>query len=125
MTVAQILGEGSIVFAVGLTVVFAILAFLILVIDINSKIVHAIEGKKKPTPLTSEPKEVVSQSIVSAETTDEEDEELVAVITAAVMAIFAGSNSSSDIRVKAIRRTGRTSPAWNVAGRDEYLATRL
>lgn len=50
--------------------------------------------------------------------------ELVAVITAAIMNMLSG-DAVTDLRIKAIRRTGRNSPVWNIAGRDEYLAMKL
>lgn len=53
-----------------------------------------------------------------------ENEEIVAAIMGAVMAMMQ-SDVRTDIRIKAIRRIGRTSPVWNIAGRDEYLAVKL
>jgi len=50
--------------------------------------------------------------------------EMVAVITAAVMASIQ-SNNNSGLRVKSIKRIGHTTPIWNVAGRNEYILTRL
>ena len=50
--------------------------------------------------------------------------EMVAVITAAVMASIDGNNNSG-LRVKSIKRIGHTTPIWNVAGRNEYVLTRL
>jgi hypothetical protein len=49
--------------------------------------------------------------------------ETVAVITAAVMAYTHGS--STGLRVRSIKRTGHTTSVWNVAGRNEYILTRL
>lgn len=53
-----------------------------------------------------------------------DDGELVAVIMAALMNMLSG-DVLSDLHIKSIRRVGRTSPIWNVAGRDEYLASKL
>ncbi|HBR02896.1 MAG TPA: hypothetical protein DD738_09805 [Ruminiclostridium sp.] len=50
------------------------------------------------------------------------DGELVAVIMAALSTMLSDKN---DLQIKSIRRIGRTSPVWNLAGRDEYIATRL
>jgi hypothetical protein len=50
--------------------------------------------------------------------------ELIAVITAAVMAVMS-SNAASDLMIRSIRRVGRNSPVWNIAGRDEYLMSKL
>ena len=51
------------------------------------------------------------------------DSEIVAVIMAALMNILDGS--TGELRIKSIRRTNRRSPVWNIAGRDEYLASKL
>lgn len=53
-----------------------------------------------------------------------DDGELVAVIMAALMNMLSGQ-AVSDLRIKSIRRIGRTSPIWNTAGRDEYIASKL
>lgn len=45
--------------------------------------------------------------------------ELIAVFTAAITQ-FTG-NAAGSFRVVSYRRTGRSSPAWNLRGRDEYL----
>jgi len=51
------------------------------------------------------------------------DNEIVAVIMAALMNILDGS--TGELRIKSIRRTNRRSPVWNIAGRDEYMASKL
>jgi len=51
------------------------------------------------------------------------DGEIVAVIMAALMNILDGS--SGELRIKSIRRTNRKSPVWNIAGREEYIASKL
>jgi hypothetical protein len=66
---------------------------------------------------------------------DTDDGELVAVITAAIAAIFAQEREApvqdaqpdapGGFRVRSIRRTGRPLPAWNRAGREEQIYSRL
>ncbi len=56
------------------------------------------------------------------DTTD--DGELVAVIMAALMNMLS-ANAVSDLRIKSIRRVGRNSPVWNIAGREEYISAKL
>ncbi|NLX64680.1 MAG: hypothetical protein GX022_07920 [Clostridiaceae bacterium] len=51
------------------------------------------------------------------------DNEIVAVIMAALMNIL--NDSTGELRIKSIRRTNRRSPVWNIAGRDEYIASKL
>lgn len=53
-----------------------------------------------------------------------DDGELVAVIMAALMNVLS-TDAVSDLKIKSIRRIGRNSPVWNLAGRDEYIAAKL
>jgi len=53
-----------------------------------------------------------------------DDSEIVAVIMAALMNVLS-VRSIDDLHIKSIRRVGRNSPAWNLAGRDEYIASKL
>lgn len=53
----------------------------------------------------------------------EEDEELIAVIAAAVAASL--HRSTHDIVVRSIRRVPAITPIWNRIGRQEQIATRL
>ena len=57
----------------------------------------------------------------SAEETGADDDELVAVITAALMAYAAESGSDKTLVVRNIRKTS----AWSKAGRNAQLAARL
>lgn len=50
--------------------------------------------------------------------------ELVAVIMAALMNMLS-KEAASELSIKSIRRIGRTSPVWNVAGREEYITSKL
>lgn len=59
----------------------------------------------------------------SSLSSDELTPELVAAITAAIMASMQDSNIG--LRVKSIKRIGHTTPIWNIAGRNEYILTRL
>lgn len=50
--------------------------------------------------------------------------ELVAVIMAALMNMLS-KEAASELSIKSIRRIGRNSPVWNVAGREEYITSKL
>lgn len=52
------------------------------------------------------------------------DGEIVAVIMAALMNMLSDS-STEELRIRSIRRTDRRSPVWNIAGRDEYIVSKL
>jgi len=49
--------------------------------------------------------------------------ELIAVITASIAACM--QNNIPGIRVKSIKRIGHTVPIWNIAGRNEYIMSKL
>lgn len=53
-----------------------------------------------------------------------DDKELAAVIMASLMS-FMDVHSSSDLKIKSIKRIGRNAPVWNTAGRDSYIASKL
>ena len=55
---------------------------------------------------------------------NQDDGELVAVIMAAVMNMLS-VNASSGLQIKSIRHLGRSSPVWNLAGRDEYITSKF
>lgn len=72
----------------------------------------------------TESNENISRSETAVSLHDQNnDEEIVAVIMAALMNILDGS--TGELRIKSIRRTNRRSPVWNIAGRDEYIASKL
>ena len=51
----------------------------------------------------------------------EDEDEIAAVIAAAIAMMDEGGNG---LRVKSIRRIGTSAPAWNAAGRRDYLTSR-
>ncbi|ABN52522.1 MAG TPA: hypothetical protein DEF39_13175 [Hungateiclostridium thermocellum] len=53
-----------------------------------------------------------------------DDDALVAVLTAAVLASM-GNRPDIKIRVTSFRRTNETSPIWNTVGRKEYISGKL
>jgi len=66
-----------------------------------------------------------SESPVSLNVKEKADEsEIVAVIMAALMGMLS-HQAKGGLHIKSIRRVGRNSPVWNVAGRDEYIASKL
>jgi len=115
---------------VGLLVVFIVLILLSLIISLFSKIfnVRKTDGKDKThadgngVSVPEAKQDVESVSTVHAEPYD--DSELIAVLTAAVVAAMGGSAESS-IRVKSYRRIPQVSPVWNTISRKEQLAAKL
>lgn len=75
-------------------------------------------SKKKPeTPVAPEVQET---AVSEAET----DEELIAVISAAIAAYESGSGASTDLIIRKINRAAGIIPAWGVAGNREQIDTR-
>lgn len=110
---------------VGIVVVFAVLTLLILCIKIYSAIIAKFSGtnntNNKNSGKKEEPTEITKENPSS--TVSGLNPELIAVITAAIAASMGGSGT--DLRVKSIKRIGHTTPIWNVAGRSEYILTKL
>lgn len=109
---------------VGVTVVFLSLIFLTLIISMSTRILDAVRGssggKKKQTDDAS----ALEIDEVEASDSSASTDELIAVITAAIMSSI---NASPDynIRIKFFRRIPQSAPVWNVAGRNEYIAGKL
>lgn len=102
---------------VGISVVFLALIALSFFIYLFGKVM--VKGNKKPTKITDSMK-TVSKVEVSADT---DDNELIAVITAAIQASFkkAGITPECKIVVKSFKRVEDDSPVWNTTGRKEVL----
>ena len=117
--------EMSYVWAVvitGITVVFAGLVLLILFISAIGKIFEAINNSKKPKQKTiskSEPVKAVQEAVTIQpvpEKTDDDNDEVIAVISAAVAMMAAAENKTYRIKsVKPVRNSGSRN-AWAMAG---------
>lgn len=115
-----ILQYGLSVTLVGIGTVFVGLIILIALIKLMEKVMNAATGKQKaaaPAPAPAEEEE-------QAEETD--DDELIAVIAAAVAAAMeqAGEENTTGFVVRSIRRINNA-PAWNRAGREEQVYSRM
>lgn len=112
------------VMVVGILVVFAGLIILIGCIKLMEIVMKGLQ--RKETPAAAAP--AVEPAVEAEPEAEEEDEgELIAVITAAVAAMLADesgeSADDSGFVVRQIRRVG--APAWNRAGREEQIYSRL
>ena len=112
-----ILQYGLSVALVGMSTVFVGLIILIGLIKLMEMIMTGGKGKKKaeaPAPVAEE----------AVEETD--DDELIAVIAAAVAAAMeqAGEENTTGFVVRSIRRINNA-PAWNRAGREEQVYSRM
>ena len=120
----SILKYGLSVAAVGILTVFVALIILIGLIKVMEIVVGSVTKKKAapaPAPAAPAPAPVVE------ETAEEEDEgELIAVIAAAVAAAMEaeGAEEPTGFVVRSIRRINNA-PAWNRAGREEQVYSRM
>ena len=119
-----ILKYGLSVAVVGIMTVFVALVILIGLIKAMELVIGGVTKKKAapaPAPAAPAPAPVVK------ETAEEEDEgELIAVIAAAVAAAMEaeGGEEPTGFVVRSIRRINNA-PAWNRAGREEQVYSRM
>ena len=102
---------------IGLAIVFAVLVILMFVLKIMEKI-FAPKTVKKAEVVA--PVSVVKQAEV-VET--EDDEEIIAVLTAAIAASL--NTSTYNLKIKSFRRVANNAPAWNKAGLNETINSRF
>ncbi len=120
--------ESLVVALVGMFVVFAALVIIIFCIKLYTNLVRNDRTKKG----NGDKKQTAENTIPSSAPTvkyaglpNKTDPELIAVITAAVISSIQGSGSGSGLKVKSVRRIGHTTPIWNIAGRNEYILSKL
>ena len=117
-----ILQYGLSVALVGSGTVFVGLIILIALIKLMEIVMTSATGKKKAAaPAPAAPAPVAEEPV---EETD--DDELIAVIAAAVAAAMeqAGEENTTGFVVRSIRRINNA-PAWNRAGREEQVYSRM
>lgn len=111
------LSAGGLLTVLGMVLVFTVLVILIVVITLFGKVMTA--GQKKPKVKVKKPVEVkpviINSSAPAAPAASEDENELIAVIAAAVDAIYSGSGKKAIIRnIKPAAAGGRS--AWATAG---------
>lgn len=123
LTLAEKISGGLLVAAVGMSITFLALLFLWLVIGLMSKTISGMNtSQQKPAKATASTKDVQPVAHV-AQPKEEEDENLVAVITAAIAASL--QTSIHQVVVTKIARVEEDSPAWAKSGRIEQINTRF
>lgn len=109
-------GEGLIVTALGMGVTFVTLIALSFLLDLLRMLFYK-EPQKAPV-------QVVESTPAAEETVEEgNEEELIAVISAAVAACL--QTSTHNIVVRNIVRVGDQSPTWNRLGKVEQMGSRF
>lgn len=124
MTVLDKLGFALLVMLIGMLIVFFGLIILICLIKVMSIVVGTFSGKKKSAAPAPAAPVVVPEPVAEAAADETADaDELIAVITAALMAFNKDSNKT--LVVRSIRRAAAKTPAWAKAGRADQLASRF
>lgn len=108
---SEALGMGGMVTVVGLAIVFSVLIILMLVLMLFKVIFY--KDPKKALPAKQTPTQNIQQT-ASAQVTAPDDEELIAVLTAAIAASL--NTSTYNLHIKSYRRVDTKSNAWNNAG---------
>ena len=109
-----------IVTVLGMGITFVALLVLWVSIIVMSKLLNP---KKKEEVIKVAPQEPVKMTHEADEVEEENAEELIAVIAAAVAASL--NTSIHNIVVRNVVRVSDSSPAWNSAGRQEQMNTRF
>lgn len=115
------------VILLGMIITFVALILIWFLTALMSKVIQKIESKnsvaKVKTQPAPSPKQTASTAPIVANVVNEEDEsELIAVITAAIAASM--NTSMHNIRVSNIRRISDSTPIWGKSGRSEVMNAR-
>lgn len=123
---------GPTVALTGITIVVMTLLALALLITVVSLAIRSIIGKAPADNSSKRSEAAVDTKAIEEKNeqpqepvqTDASNDELIAVLTAAVLA---GMNNRPEckIRVKSFRRIPEASPTWNLKGRYEQLLNKL
>jgi sodium pump decarboxylase gamma subunit len=115
------MGEALVVTVVSMAVVFVVLILISLTINFLKSVGAEKKEAKKQAPAKEE-KPIQKEAAVE-ETPEEDEEELIAIITAAI------ANSLGvdipEINIKSIRRTPQATTAWREMGKQEQIMGRL
>ncbi len=120
VTLSDAFSAGGMTTVVGLSIVFGVLLVLMIVLYLFKVIFYKDPNKAKKEVKVETPVEKPVE--VMAEVTEDEDE-LIAVLTAAVAASL--NTSTYNLNIKSYRRIDSARPAWNKAGLNETIANRF
>lgn len=119
VTMSEALSTGGLTTVLGLGIVFAVLVILMCVLYLFKVIFYKDPNKAKK--VAEAPVEAVVTESVAEETVD--DDELIAVITAAVAASL--NTSTYNLQIKSLRRIKDNRPSWNKEGLRETIGNRF
>lgn len=118
LTVSDALAQGLQTTIIGLSIVFGVLAILMIVLMLM-KVFFYKEEQKTEDKTVQEVKTAPAKMVVE----EEDEEELIAVLTAAIAASL--NTSTYNLQIKSYRRIGNNNPAWNRAGINDTINNRL
>lgn len=121
LSLGEALSMGGQVTGLGLLIVFAVLIILMLVLCLFRVIFYKDPSKNAKTEV--KPVEEEKPAAVPVQTNEADDEELIAVLTAAVAASL--NTSTYNLRIKSYRRVNNNVPAWNKAGVNETISNKI
>ncbi|HHW70145.1 MAG TPA: OadG family protein [Clostridiales bacterium] len=113
--------EGLQVLALGLGITLIALCLLILVVELINKLVNKDKKSDNQQEIADIPNKVIVDESVEDSTSISNDE-LVAVISAAIVAML--DDGAPPFKIKNIRRIPASTPRWNQLGRKEQLLNR-
>lgn len=121
----EALATGGEVTLIGLAIVFSVLVILMIVLMLFKVFLYKEPAKVSSAP-APDPIQAVAPDVsaVSAKKEEpEDDEELIAVLTAAVAASM--NTSTYNLKIRSYRRVPNTRPAWNRAGISDTIENRF
>lgn len=123
VTLPEALKFGGMTTFLGLVIVFAVLVVLMIVLYLFKVVFYKDPNKqKKNAAETAADNRATLTADTAANNTIAEDE-LIAVLTAAVAASF--NTSTYNLRIKSYRRIEDKRPVWNKAGINETIGNRF
>lgn len=122
-TMADAVGEGLKTTVVGLAIVFSVLLILMFVLMAMKAIFYKDPAKQKTEEAPAAAEASVPSAAEAEKADDTDEEELIAVLTAAVAASL--NTSTYNLRIKSYRRTDNNAPAWNKAGLRDTIQARF
>ena len=115
VTLSEALSVGGMTTFLGLAIVFGVLLILMAVLCLFKVIFYKDPAKVKKTEVVAEP--VVEEEV------ETDDDELIAVLTAAVGASL--NTSTYNLQIKSYRRIKDERPSWNKEGLREVINSRF
>lgn len=119
-SLSEALGEGLQVTGVGLAIVFGVLVILMIVLCLFKVVFYKDPAKQAKE--ASAPVQAPAPAPVEEPKSDMNEEELIAVLTAAVAASL--NTSTYKLQIKSYRRVDGNKSAWNKAGIRETINSR-